>query len=138
MPKQLKLTKNEVYDAAHALRQDVKRMQRCCTKLNDDIALLEMTMINKNEVYRLSIEEFEAWKADYDTIDAIKKDRDNYLIRISRNRKLYQRMLDFADSVNSQVESYESQTEEVQESQETQKTQVYNSVIDEDSDESNF
>jgi len=131
MPKQLKLTRNEVYDAAYAMKQDVKRMQRCCTKLNDDIALLEMTMINKNEVFRLSIEEFEAWKADYETVDAIKKDRDNYLLRISRNRKLYQRMLDFADGINTQ-------NDEASESQETQPTQIINSTLSEDSEESNF
>jgi len=131
MPKQLKLTRNEVYDAAYAMKQDVKRMQRCCTKLNDDIALLEMTMINKNEVFRLSIEEFEAWKADYETVDAIKKDRDNYLLRISRNRKLYQRMLDFADGINTQ-------DDEASESQETQPTQIVNSMLSEDSEESNF
>lgn len=130
MPKQLKLSRSEVYDAGYAIRQDVKRMQRCCTKLNDDIGLLEMTMINKNEVYRLSIQEFEAWKADHDKITLIKTQRDNYLIRISRNRRTYQKMLDFADTIDSVTDSDDEE--------ETQETQTLPTIPHEDSEESSF
>ncbi|HXU95479.1 MAG TPA: hypothetical protein VFP45_03485 [Candidatus Nitrosotalea sp.] len=132
MPKQMKLTRDEIYDAAYAIQQDVKRMGRCCTKLNKDIATIEKRSVKADQVYRLSVNEFTNWKTDHEDVIYFKQKRDDYLIRISRNKRLIEKLLDFAKRDESV-----SDEEEEDYTDETQETQVI-TPADDPSDEIDF